>query len=163
MVSDRKSLRNMTAFGKSIRNSHKKKARPGGDSPINMTETKGLSKCSHKACRSEQKCNTAGCILLQVDCWARPALSEPFGELSAAASATKCKRVDGESMQLADHLCLEMYTFSDVYVFLLDRQDFRRTGKTSGSCWLLRPSQNDNRLRGAILRICLSGFQFVTD
>ena len=68
MVSGRKSLRNMTAFGKSIRNSHKKKARPGGDSPINMTETKGLSKCSHKACRSEQKCNTAGCILLQVDC-----------------------------------------------------------------------------------------------
>ena len=30
----------MTAFGRSIRNSHKKKARPGGDSPINMTETK---------------------------------------------------------------------------------------------------------------------------
>ena len=26
---------------------------------------------------------------------------------------TKCKRVDGESIQLADHLCLEMYTFPE--------------------------------------------------
>ena len=38
---------------------------------------------------------------------ARPALSEPFGELSAAASATKCKRVDVETLYPADHICLK--------------------------------------------------------
>ena len=44
---------------------------------------------------------------------ARPALSEPFGELSAAACATNCKRVDGETLYLADyHVCLKKHTLT---------------------------------------------------
>ena len=40
MILGRKSSQNMTASDKPVKSSHKKQARPDGDSPINVTKTK---------------------------------------------------------------------------------------------------------------------------